>query len=364
MKTALTLEQLAAKLTEQRSQKRDFIADTRTLTMTPDAKAMDLGGHGKMVILPFAHRQLGERLEIQPKLYDRLQGKHPDLLANLVNGLLEREPSENMVRTMNNQVRAFVSNKFRALDNFDLAEAALPTLIEQGCTVESCDITETRLYIKAVHPTLRRELELPAGLKMGEGHTIFTRLIMAAITIRNSEVGDGSLAVEDGVYERQCTNLATFIAAFRQSHVGKRQKVQELDVISEIISDTTRKLEDAVVWSKLRDRVTQAFDPANFERMCTKLVAARSDVLPTDVALPKLVEVIAQREGLNEGEKTGFLNHLLRSGESTRYGLQWAATRLAQDADSYERASELERLGGRIIELAPTEYKQILKQAA
>jgi hypothetical protein len=363
MKTALTLEQLAAKLTEQRNAKRDYLADTRTVTMSKDAKALVLADKGKMVIRPFAHRQLAEKLEIPTKFYDRLAANHPDILASTVNALFEREPSENMIRTLDNQVRAVVSTKFRALDNYDLAEAALPVLVEQGCTVESCDITETRLYIKAVHPTLRRELPVPAGLKMGVGHNIFLRLIMAAITIRNSEVGDGSLAVEDGVYERDCTNLASFIAAFRQHHVGKRHKT-ELDVITEIESDTTRKLSDALVWSKLRDRVVQAFDAQNFEAMCAKLVEARADAIPVETGIPTLVELFGAREGLNETERKGFLQHLMGGGELTRYGMQWAATRLAQDMDSYERASELERVGGRIIELPRSDWQSLLKQAA
>lgn len=362
MKTGLTLQQLAEQLQAQRDAKRDFLADTRTVTMTKDAKALDLAGKGAMEIRPFAHKQLAEKLEIPTKFYDRLRTSHPDVLANTVNALFEREPQQNMIRTLNSQVRAVVSNKFRALDNYDLAEAALPVMLEAGCSIESCDITETRLYLKAVHPSLRRELEVPAGLQMGVGHNFFTRVIMAAITIRNSEVGDGSLSVEDGVYERQCTNLATFSSAFRQSHVGKRQKT-EMDVITEIVSDTTRKIEDALIWSKLRDRVVQAFDANNFEAMCTKLVSARTDVIPVETNVPQLVEVFGDRQGLTEDERKGFLTHLMRGGELTRYGMQWAATRLAQDVDTYERASELERIGGRIIELPRTEWNSLLKAA-
>ena len=34
-------------------------------------------------------------------------------------------------------------------------------------------------------------------------------------------------------------------------------------------------------------------------------------------------------------------------------------TRTAADVDTYERASELERLGGDVIELAPTDWKAL-----
>lgn len=361
MKTGLKIEDLAKELARQRVAKRDFVSDTRKLSMTKDATAIVLP-IGDLQITPFAHKQIAEKLDLPLKVYDRFKGNHPDLLSNTVNALFEREPSQNMVRVLDNKVRAFVSDKFRALDNYDLAEAAFPALLEAGCTVESCDITETRFYLKAVHPTLKRELEVPAGLKMGEGHNFFTRLIRAALTIRNSEVGDGALACEDGAYEEQCTNLATFTKAFRQSHIGKRHKT-EGDIITEIVSDTTRRIEDALVWSKLRDRVKQAFDPENFDAMCNRLITARLDKIPANIAIPDIVEVFATREGLTETESTGFLNHLITGREFTRYGMQWAATRLAQDADSYERASALERLGGKIIELPRKDWEDLLEAA-
>lgn len=360
MKTGMTLEQLAKELTRQRDAKRDYVADTRKLSVTKDAKSIELAGVGTLPIRSYAHRQIAEKLDIPTKFYDRMQSAHPDVLANTINALFEREPSQNMIRVMDGQVRAVVSNKFRALDNFDLANAVLPVLLEAGVHVESADITETRMYIKAVHPTLKRELAPPAGAVMGQGHTIFTRLVQAAITIRNSEVGHGSLAVETGALERACTNLATFNSSFKRSHVGRKHEVDE--EIAEVLSDDTRRLQDAVVWSKLRDLTVAAFDGSTFERTVEQMLKARGDAITSPVA--EVVEVLGIREGLNETERGSFLNYLIESGENTRYGLQWAATRLAQDVDSYERASELERLGGRIIQLAPTEWKEILKKAA
>lgn len=361
MKTGMTLEDLARELTRQRDVKRDYVADTRRLEVTKDAKAIQMAGKGTFPIRAYAHRQIADKLEIPVKFYDRLQAKHPDVLANTINALFDREPSQNMIRTLDGEVRAVVSNKFRALDNYDLAQAVLPTLLEQGVEVHSADITETRLYIKAVHPTLRRELEVPEGLKMGVGHNFFTRAIQAAITIRNSEVGDGSLAVETGVWERQCTNLATFNSSFKRAHVG-RKHTTELDEIAEVLSDETRRLQDAVVWSKLRDLTVAAFDGSTFERVVGELTKARADAITAPIA--DVVEVFGAREGLSETERKGFLDYLVKGGEFTRYGMQWAATRLSQDMKSYERASELERLGGRIIELPQTEWKEILKKAA
>jgi hypothetical protein len=50
--------------------------------------------------------------------------------------------------------------------------------------------------------------------------------------------------------------------------------------------------------------------------------------------------------------------------ELTKYGLMQAVTRASQDADDYDRASELEQLGGQIIELAPSQWRIIAEARA
>ena len=60
-----------------------------------------------------------------------------------------------MVRTLDDRIRAFVSNKYRRLDNFDLIEAVLPTLEEGNANIVSCEVTEKYLYLKAIMPDNR-----------------------------------------------------------------------------------------------------------------------------------------------------------------------------------------------------------------
>ena len=67
--------------------------------------------------------------------------------------------------------------------------------------------------------------------------------------------------------------------------------------------------------------------------------------------------------GLSQEEQGGLLRHLVDSGEMSKYGLQWAVTRLSQDVVDYDRASDLERLGGQVIELAQNEWEVLAKAA-
>ncbi len=88
-----------------------------------------------------------------------------------------------------------MSDRFLRLDNFELAQAVLPVLGEmgEGVQIVSSEMTQTRMYIKAINRRL--ELEVNKG-----------DVVQAGICISNSEVGLGSLKVEPLVYRLVCLN--------------------------------------------------------------------------------------------------------------------------------------------------------------
>lgn len=360
MKAGKTLTELATELERQQTAKKDYIADSRKVAMTDDAKGLTLAGIGQVSMTDHAKRQLAARLQIPVTFYDRMAEKHPDVLAHTVNELFQREPAKAMIRTLDNKARGIMSSSFRPLDNYDLADATIPELIRVGAKVESCEVTETRMYIKATLPQLDRELPMPAGHTMGKGHTIFARALRGAVVISNSDVGAGRLMISPAMLEKQCTNLATFKDdGFAAVHLGKSKG--EDDTVREYLTDQTKRLEDAAIWAKTRDMIKAICDGRVMDKLVAQMLAAREDQItgnPIEVA-----EVFAKKNTFTEQEKGGLMRYLAESGEMTRYGLQWAVTRLAQDVESYDRSSDLERLGGSIIELPQSEWKVLAKAA-
>lgn len=361
MKKGMTLVQLAETLEEQAEQKRDFIADTRNIRVGQGASLLSLSGFDQMQTTHHARRQLAEKLNIPVAYFDRLSEHHPELLDTNVNSLLAREkPSKLMVRTLDDTARAFLSDRYRPLDNFDLASAVLPELQAAGAVIESCNVTPTKMYIKALAPWLDREVPMPEGYKMGVGHNIWVRKVVGAISITNSEVGSGGLNIDPGVFEKQCTNLATFKAdGYGRVHLGKRATGD--DSVFEFLSDETRKLDDAAVWAKARDMVKATLDGRVIDRIVQRLVDARGDEITGDPV--KVVEVFAKKNSLTQNERGGLLKMVVESGEMNRYGLQWGVTRLAGEVEDYDRASELERLGGRVIEMPQTDWAELAQAA-
>ncbi len=358
-KEGRTLVELANEVTRQQTAKHDYIADSAALLMKDDGSTITIGTE-KFGTTGHARRQIAEKLGIPFPYYERLQEKHPELLANNVNTLFLKEPARYMVRTLDGSVRGLLSDRFRPLDNFDLLDAILPPVQESKAIVESCQVTETKLYLKLRMPWLDRELPVPEGLKMGVGHNFFVRKIEGSVVISNSEVGAGRVSFSPAVFEKQCTNLAVFREeGFGKMHVGG--KAGGDDVVQKYLSDETKRIKDAAIWAEARDVIKAIMDGRAMDAIVEKLTAARADPITGNPV--KVVELFGKRNGLNETERGSLLRHLTEAGEMTRYGLQWAVTRLAGDTESYDRASELERLGGAVIELAPNDFREIAKAA-
>lgn len=364
MKQGLSLSALAQEIERRANNKADFIAPSSkmsvevvdnkpVLSLSGDAGVKQFGING------VAHGQLAEYAGIPLPYYRKMASEAPALLATNVNRWLADKGNERrMVRVLDNDCRALLSDKYRILDHDELAEAVLPVLLDMNLLILSCQITSTRLYIKAVDRDIERQV--PTGKFMGDGgHTIFD-CVAPAIIVSNSECGFGGLTVESGVWTRACTNLANFGASMRKYHTGARASVS--DEVFALLTDQTKKLTDAAVWAQTRDMVKGAFDVARFEATCKKLGDAAEQKIEGDVV--EVVEVIGKRFGLGVDDRKGILARLIEFGSLTKYGISAAVTRHSAEVEDYDAASEMEHIGAQVIDLDRGAWSEVLKQAA
>jgi hypothetical protein len=108
---------------------------------------------------------------------------------------------------------------------------------------------------------------------------------------------------------------------------------------------------------KARDVVKAAFDEKRFEFNVNKLRDTTNRKLEGNPV--KAVEVLGNSSGLLQGEQEGILRKLIEGADLSQYGLVQAVTSYSQDVESYDRASDLEELGGKIVDLTPEEWKPI-----
>ena len=375
MKQGKTLVELAQQIQRENATKRDFVASTEKLSFTPAIRdgesalgAIEFQSNGdRHVVAPTKHciRQIGTHCGIPAQYVERMvEHGHTDLLAQNINHWFKKEPANRMLRTLVNGTgiaRAFVSDRYRPLDNSDLAEIVLPELQRSGCTVLSSEITETRMYIQAATP--RMELDINAlrasGKKLSEIDPV-----QAGVVISNSEVGAGSLRVEPMLYRLSCFNGMISAQSIRRYHVGRRMAENvfaELEGAAQYFTDATREADDKAFWMKVRDVMQGVFNTEKFQSLCAKFAATGSVRL--ECGAKAAVEEITARFKLTEGESDSVLNHLAEGGDLSAFGLVNAVTRAATDVESYDRAIELERMGGDIIELPPTMWKKLAQAA-
>jgi hypothetical protein len=182
------------------------------------------------------------------------------------------------------------------------------------------------------------------------------------VCLSNSEVGAGTLRVEGGLYRLICLNAAISPdGTYKKYHLGKGLGDSAEDAVRALLTDETRRADDKALWLKVRDVVAGAFDEQRFNAQCDRLEAATQDKIALDagVSLEKVVERVVERFDISEATGGSILKHLIAGGDLSRYGVVQAVTRASQDVDDYDTATELERIGGNIIELARDDWKQI-----
>lgn len=357
MKTGRNLTDLAAEIERRANAKRDLLAPVTKLRLD-DHAVLRVGAGKRFGINKLAHAQLASYTSIPKQYYDRMLTANPALLADNVNNWLnhsEYAKDTRMVRTLDGNVRAFLSDRYRPLENEDLAEAALPVLLDMDLWIVSCEITDLRLYIKAVDRNIHKDV--PTGKKMGDSSHQFFDTVSPAIIISNSEVGAGRLSIETGVYTRACTNMAMIGANFKKHHLGAKAELLGEDV-QHLLSDNTKRLTDQAVWAQVRDVIKSAFDETKFAAVTAKLTGATEDKIETDVV--EVVNKFAKRSALTEEVGGSILRRLIEGGDLTRYGLHAAVTRASQDVEDYDAATEMERLGGQVIEMPKQAWRELL----
>lgn len=354
MKTGRSLVSLAQELERQLPSKKDLIVTSSLLR-----HATDDGGRTRIVIdegskpvsygvTELARHQLADKLKIPFAYFERMRTEQPDLLDRNVNTWLQDDGERRMIRTLDGTVRAVLSERYRRLDNFDLAESVLPVLQQLPEVVfESVELTETRMYLKCVTPRLTYE--------MAPGD-----VVQAGVVVSNSETGQGTLSVQPLLFRLVCRNgLIAADSSLRKTHVGRALGTDEEALT--VFRDDTMRADDRAFFLKVRDVVQAAVTETTFRQTAQKL--QRTLNIPLVGNPVRTVEVLAQRYSLNDGERSGVLRHLIAEGELSGYGLVNAVTHFSQDVQDYDRATEFESLGGKLIELSAAEWKGLAEAA-
>jgi len=348
----MTIQETLKEIMRQSEAKADYMVNTQNMHLetcdgVPVLRLLDKSGEDRVEpldILPTAHRQMGDYLNIPRKYYDRMLQENIGLLAQNVNSWLQRQTGERMVRTIDGKARAFLSNRYRRIDNLDIARITLPIIEKMpGAIYESCQITDDYLYIKVVNPRLTAEV-VPGDI------------VQAGVTISNSETGQGAVCIQPLIYRLVCSNGMTVNEArTRRNHIGRASSSEENFLL---YSEKTLQADDNAFILKVQDTVRAAVDEARFAKILDKLRDSKEKKLNT-ADLPGVVKLASASMGITDAESEGVLQRLIEGTDYTLYGLANAVTRHSQDVESYDRASKLEEIGYQIVTMSPELFRRI-----
>lgn len=334
-------EALWKKLQEERAGMKDYVANTKKLKFeTAEGKSTLLmeeqpDTFTRFGVSELAHRQMADRLHIPYKYYDLMRTSQPELLDTNVNTWLYNKPENRMIRTLFGNVRAFLSDRYQRIDNLELAFRIVKVMGEnQSWAVGSCEVTDTRLYVKVVSDKLKTEV-VPGDV------------VQAGFVVSNSEVGLGSVKIEPLVYRLVCKNgLIVQDRVHQRYHVG--QRCVETDFGTELFREETIKTDQKAYFMKIEDILRGALNKELFESAVDRMRQAKMRRIDADPV--ETVKLLADSYKFTEAEQMQVGAHYIAGHDFTHYGLVNAVTRTSQDIDDYNRATEFEKYGGQLLD--------------
>ena len=372
MKQGKPLPEVLSELQHQNKMKRDYVAPARAFRLEDNGETFTLsrndGTQEMFNTTDLFHRQIGSTLEIPAKYYDQMRKLKPELLARNVNAWFGDRDQNYMIRAMKQYeeseepdtqhinesiaghtntlsvARALLSDRYRRIDNTEIATAVLPLFAGQSdMEVISSAVTSQKLYLKILNRRLEQEV------KPGD-------VVQAGVVISNSEVGLGAVSVQPLIYRLVCSNgLIAGDVGERRTHIGRA--VEAADEKYNIYSDETREAEDKLLLLKLRDATKAALEESKFAMIVDKLRDSTEAKITGHV--PDVVELTSKAYGLNQGEQESILDYLIAGGDLSLYGLSNAVTRASQDIESYDRATTLENIGWQVVNMSPSQWREI-----
>jgi hypothetical protein len=355
MNKGMNIVELAAQIQKIENGKKDLVVPSTRMAMKDGKTLMigDNGNSGEYNVSQLAHEQIGARLKIPRDYYKRMQEEAPALLDQNVNNWLHRVPERRLVRTVDGNVRAILSDRYKRKENITVLTEALPFMLnpENKLDVMSSNLSEKQMFVKVVSDLLVGEVRVGQVVKGG-------------FSLRNSEVGCGAFDLSLFVLTLSCMNGMMREHSMKEYHVGKRIEVNDNEESSSpIYSAETIAADEHAFKLKVRDTLKHALNRRKFDEELAKFRAAAENPLNPRM-ITDTIEDVTKRYSMTQNEGKDVLSRLLESKDFTQWGLSSAVTNLAGDIEDYDRSTELEKIGGQIIDLRPADWRIITRLAA
>jgi hypothetical protein len=371
------IDQIVTELRRQTDARHDFVLDTRDLAIAVGENgeprlishhscASDFIPRRGYPLLNQALNQVGNRAVeggVPTRFLRRVWDANPKRMSEFLTGLMHDDPKRRLVRVLYDQVRAFLSQSYKCIDNLDIAEQALKVAMEHRAIPIEASISDSHMRLRFVSREIGEELQRHRTQAEAEGKNWFPgglgsqdalRKVAAqswgelpgdtihpALGFKNSETGHGGCDLDGGILLGACFNLAWVRQMVHEVHLGER--LEE----GLFTAGTARKHAD-LIYSKINDASEAYFTEEHFKRIVANYEETQANVLRAPSVAVKVA--VSACDSLNESDMDNLLSYFCEQpGSLSEFNLGQGISRMAQDLDP-DRASEVEWFANRVCE--------------
>ena len=313
-------------------QPQDFIVKANALQFSGNGGLRVALNNAEFGVHRFALSQIAETANLPVKFLDSLTASEwgRTLVAhNLSEIFKHRDAKRHLVRTLNNEVRGFLSDSYRRLDSRPIIEAFVTGVQRLGALPYKGMVTDSKVAIQAILPDV---FDVIPG-----------EVIAFVLSLENSDFGNGALSLRVGALRIWCDNLAVFEENMRQVHLGRR-----LDE-NIIFSQKTYLLDTKTTVSALEDIIGVQLNREGLKRRMELLAVTAQKAVDPQAAMKMLKDSlgVGQAQAVIDAYKGADIEMLPAGNNAWRLSnaISWVG---GQEPDA-EKKLELMKLAGRVL---------------
>lgn len=325
------LSNLVTRLELDHNRKKDLVVPASKIEMNNNGNLI-IDGEYQEYYKPnqTMSTHIAEKLKIPAGYYNTMQELKPDLLATNVNAWLDHNKDKKyLIRGFSDLEqlgtgRAFLSDRYNIIDNYDVLLAALEAIQNTGVNVEIKygEVTEKKMYLHVVCP----EIELQANEVLKDYLTTNNAAgngIISGFVLSNSEVGAGKFEIRPRAVICKCNNgLIVKDDRFAKYHLGA-----EMQEGSIVWSERTKQKNYELIISQTQDAVNTFLSKDYLGKMIERIEIAHKTEFqhPIDT-----VQNVCTHLKISQDHKRNILSNFIKDGLTNGAGLFNAITRETQ----------------------------------
>jgi len=198
-----------------------------------------------------------------------------DLVAHTLNEIFSHDQSKRLLRTVDGELRGFLSDRYRRRDTGVLVESFANALKSVGALPYEGHASDTRMSVQAILPQTFEPIP--------------NEVVAYGVSFTDSSFGNGPTAVSLFVLRGVCNNGMISNRTIREVHVGASIDSERYE------ADTVAKDTEAVAL-KIRDTVRNSLNEEAIAAMQAAVVRAHADKISTDRAADILKRFLSKKE--------------------------------------------------------------------